>query len=358
MTKRTIPLLAASALSLAALYSFLIAACGRNAESITAEAVRPALVERVAATPGFGADVFSGEIRARHETDLAFRISGKIAAREVETGDAVKPGTVLARLDPDDVKLRFAEAEAQYAPAEAEVKRYRDLRAQNFISQSALDARESAFRAARAQLELARNQQSYAVLRADRAGVVTLVAAEAGQVVAAGQPVMRLALPGEPEVVISIPENRLKAFQSAKRLTVALWSAPGKHYAGRIRELAPAADAATRTFAARISIVDADADVRLGMSASVRLTTDREQQVFVVPQSALTRIDGKPTVWVVDAKAQTVAPRAVTVVEFDANDRVAVADGLNAGDLVVTAGVHKLLPGQKVRPVMAAAEAP
>lgn len=354
MMKRTVPWLATSVASIAALSS-LLTACNNSAGSATAEVVRPALVQRVTATPGFGVDVYSGEIRARHETDLAFRIGGKIVAREVEVGEAVKPGAILARLDPDDVKLRLAEAEAQYVPAEAEVKRYRDLRAKNFISQSALDAKESAFRAARAQFDLARNQDAYAVLRADRAGVVTMIAAEAGQVVAAGQPVMRVARLGELEVVISVSENRLKAFQSAKGVTVTLLSAPGKHYAGRVRELSPAADAATRTFTARISVPDADADVRLGMSASVQLGAGGEN-VFVVPQSALTRIDGKPTVWVVDAKAQTVAPRVVAVAEFGSNDRVAVTGGLRPGELVVTVGVHKLLPGQKVRPVMVAAE--
>ena len=242
MMKRTIPWQPWLAMSVTVTVAFssLLVACGKRADGASAEVVRPALVQRVTATPGFGVDVFSGEIRARHETELAFRIGGKIATREVEVGGLVKPGAILARLDPDDVKLRLAEAEAQYVPAAAEVKRYRDLRAKNFISQSALEAKESAFRAARAQFDLARNQEAYAVLRADRAGVVTMIAAEAGQVVAAGQPVIRLARLDEPEVVISIPENQLKPFQSAQEVTVTLWSAPGKHYAGRVRELSPA----------------------------------------------------------------------------------------------------------------------
>lgn len=335
------------------LIPLLLAACGNNAADVAPEPVRPALVQKVAPASGSLLNVFSGEIRARHETELAFRIAGKITAREVEVGTAVKPGTVLARLDTVDVGLQVNQTEAQRALAEAEVKRYRDLRAKNFISQSALDARETTFRAAEAQSGLARNQSAYAVLRADHAGVVTAVNAEPGQVVAAGQTVVRLARPEEPEVVINVPENRLKEFRAAKKIVVALWSAPGKRYQGRVRELAPVADAATRTFTARVSVLDADADVQLGMTANVMLDNAAGQEVFALPLSALTRIDGKPAVWVFDPVAQTVSPRAVTVSNYGSEDHVGIVGGLKAGEMVVTAGVHKLLAGQKVRPVTA-----
>ena len=352
ISKRASALASAAVLALAAQ---LLAGCGRRPADTGAAAPPPALVQRVSPMPAAGAEFFSGDIRARHETDMAFRIGGKIVAREVEVGASVKPGSVLARLDPADVGAQLAQSEAQFALAEADVRRYRDLRAKNFISQSALDAKESAFRAARAQLDLARNQSAYAVLRADRAGVVTMVNAEPGQVVAPGQTVARLARPDELEVAINVPEGRLRGFQSAERLYVTLWSAPGKRYAARIRELSPMADAATRTFAARVSVLGADSDVRLGMTANVGIDTGRGQ-IFALPQPALTRVDGKPVVWVVDPNAQTVAPRAVTLAEFAVDDKVIIADGLSPGELVVTAGVHKLLAGQKVRPIPVAAE--
>lgn len=333
--------------------AFFLAACGNNAAPPAAEPVRPVLVQKLAPSSASAANTFSGEIRARHETDMAFRVAGKIVAREVDVGMAVKPGTVLVRLDPADAGLLLMQAEARRALAEAEVKRYRDLRTKNFISQSALDARETEYRSVAAQADLARNQAAYAVLRADKTGVVTAVNAEPGQVVAAGQTVVRLARPEEPEVAIEIPENRLQEFHAAKQILVALWSFPGKQYRGQVRELSPVADAATRTFTARISVLDPDADLRLGMTAQVTLGNGAGHEMFVLPLSALTRIDGKPAVWIFDPAAQTVSPRAVTVADFGGEDQAKIVGGLKAGELVVAAGVHKLLAGQKVRPIPA-----
>jgi RND family efflux transporter MFP subunit len=194
-------------------------------------------------------------------------------------------------------------------------------------------------------------------LRADRTGVVTAVNAEPGQVVSAGQTVVRLAQPDQPEVAINIPEGRFKEFRAAKKISIVLWSVPGKLYHGSIRELSPVADAATRTFSARISVLNPDADVQLGMTANVVLDAGA-QQVFLLPLPALTRVDGKPTVWVVDPATKTVAPRAVALAEYRSEDRVAVAGGIKAGDMVVMAGVHKLIAGQKVQPVQAEKASP
>lgn len=337
------------------LIPLLLAACGNKAADSIPEPVRPALVQKVVPAQGSALNIFSGEIRARYETDMAFRIAGKIAAREVDVGTAVKPGTVLARLDPADAGLQLNQSEAQRALAEAEVRRYRELRAKNFISQSALDVRETEFKSVAAQTDIARNQAAYAVLRADKAGVVTMVNAEPGQVVTAGQTVVRLARPEEPEVVIDIPENRLQEFRAAKQISVVLWSTPGKRYPGRVRELSPVADAATRTFTARISVLEPDAGLRLGMTANVIIGNDAGQEVFVLPLSSLTRIDGKPAVWVFDAASQTVIPRAVTISNYGSDDHVSITGGLKTGEMVVTAGVHKLLAGQKIRPVSATA---
>ncbi|CAG4884706.1 Efflux transporter periplasmic adaptor subunit [Georgfuchsia toluolica] len=338
------------AISAPLLATLLLAACGNNAAPPAAEPVRPALVQKLAPVAGSAVNTYPGEIRARHETDMAFRIPGKIVAREVEVGSTVAAGTVLARLDPADTGLRLSQAEAQLALALADVKRLRELRTKNFISQSALEAKETEFKSVAAQADLARNQAAYAVLRADRPGVVTAVNAEQGQVVAAGQPVVRLARPEELEVVVDIAENQLQALRAAKQISIMLWASPGKRYRGRLRELAPAADAATRTFRARISVLEPDAEVRLGMTANIVLGDNAGAEIFILPLSALTRNDGKPAVWVFDPATQTVAPRSVSLSDFSGEDQVNIADGLKAGEIVVIAGVHKLRAGQKVKP--------
>ncbi len=177
---------------------------------------------------------------------------------------------MLARLDPADTALSAAAADAQLELAEADLRRFRNLRQKNFVSQAALEARETAFRSAQAQADLARNQASYAVLRADQAGVVGQVAAEVGQVVAAGQTVMRLARADTLEVAIAIPEIRMPELRTLGEARVSLWADSQAGYRGRLRELSPVADPVTRTYAARVSIDDADARVLLGMTATVR----------------------------------------------------------------------------------------
>lgn len=343
-------------LSAPLLAALLLAACGNNAAPPAAEPVRPALVQKLVPVAGSAANTYPGEIRARFETDMAFRIPGKIVSREVEVGSAVAAGTVLARLDPADAGLRLSQAEAQLALALADVKRLRDLRTKNFISQSALEAKETEFKSLTAQADLARNQAAYAILRADRPGVVTAVSAEQGQVVAPGQPVVRLARPEELEVVVDIPENRRQEFRAAQQLSIMLWASPGKHYRGRLRELAPAADAATRTFRAKVSVLEPDVEVRLGMTANVVLGSNAGKEIFVLPLSALTRIDSKPAVWVFDPATQAVSPRSVSLSDFSGEDQVSIADGLKAGEIVVIAGVHKLRAGQKVKPLATSTE--
>jgi RND family efflux transporter MFP subunit len=289
--------------------------------------------------------VHSGEVRARHETALAFRIGGKMLERKVDTGSAVKAGQLLARLDPADVRLAADQAEAQRALALAEAKRYRDLHAKNFVSAAALDAKETALATAKAQASMARNQAAYANLSADHDGVVAAVLAEPGQVVSAGQPVLRIARDGEREVAIAVAEADVIGLKPGMTAEISLWS--GKRaYQGRLRELSPAADPATRTYAARVSILDADASLALGMTASVRFTAE-SSPALVVPLAALFQQGEKFAVWAIGSDS-TVSLKPVTVAGYtDAGAKIAA--GLQPGERIVAAGVHKLAAGQKVR---------
>lgn len=354
MTPAKPPLPAVAGLVLIA----LVGACARE----PAPALPPRLVAtQVAGAAAIGGEAdYSGEIRPRQETALSFRIGGKLVERSVEVGQSVRPGQILARLDASDVGLNASAARATLAAAEsdlafarAEHERYSDLRARNFVSQAALDAKAAALTAARGKMEaasaqagLARNQSAYASLAADAAGVVSAVLAEAGQVVAAGQPVLRIARPGEMEVAISVPENRVAQLRAGDGARISLWAESGPGYAGRVREIAPMADPVTRTYAVRISLLEPGPAVRLGMTANVRLR-HAGPAALRLPATALFQQDGRPAVWVVGAD-QTLALRPVEVASF-AEDGVLVSAGVQAGERIVTAGVHKLTAGEKVR---------
>ena len=339
----------------------LLGGCGREAPPAPAPDIRPVRAEQVAAQSTGTAIRYAGEVRARYETDLAFRVGGRVNSRQVETGAVVAAGQRLATLDPSDYALAARAARSQLAAAEAEAKlaredliRYTELRTKNFIAQAELDRRSATAAAADAQVRALRaeaarqdNQTDYTHLAAPHAGVVTAVLFEAGQVVAAGQPVVRLARAGEREVRIDVPENALDTLRNAKSLKIRLWSSPDTLYTGQLRELAPMADPATRTYAARITLKQPDAAVKLGMTATVDVATGATA-VLSVPQAALFRVNGQPQVWVVNDKAGTVAARAVELGALD-GERAAVRAGLAAGEWVVTAGVHKLAPGQRVR---------
>lgn len=346
--------------------SALLAACNR-AEPPPPADIRPVRAERVGSVRTDSPVVYPGEVRARVETALAFRVPGRVASRQVEVGTEVEAGQPIATLDPQDYALAAGAAQAQLAAAQAEaalaqadLKRFGELRAQNFISAAELDRRRTAAEAAQARVRQLqdevgrqRNQQAYTRLTAPHAGVITAVEFEAGQVVAAGQTLARLARRGGLEVRIDVPENALDALRQAQSLTIRLWSAPDRRYSGVLRELSPAADPVTRTYAARVRFVAADADVRLGMSATVEVG-GKAQARLAVPQSALFRVNGRPQVWVVDRERGTVAARAVALGAL-AGERAVIDSGLAAGEWVVTAGVHKLAPGQAVRLVAPAA---
>lgn len=330
----------------AALAALLAAGCAKKEEQ--AQPLRTVRVMKVDGAAVSGSLTFPGDVRARYESRLGFRLGGKVVERRVDVGDRVRRGQVLARIDAQDAMLQAGQAEANRALAEAEAKRYRDLRAQNFVSQAVLDAKETALKTAAAQAGVARNQAAYTTLVAERDGIVTAVEVEAGQVVAAGQIVARVAEGNEKEIVIAVPESDMDKVRTASGFTVSLNSLPGRSWAGILRELSPGADAATRTFTARISVPEADETVRLGMSASVQAKVSLHDTAPRLPLSAFFTRNEQANVWVVDPGTLTVK---LTRVETDgvAGNDMRVKSGLAPGMLVVTAGANLLEPGQKVR---------
>jgi RND family efflux transporter MFP subunit len=324
-----------------------LAACSKEAPK--PEPLRPVLTRVLGDVAGGEVVTYSGEVRSRYETQLGFRISGKISARLVDAGAVVKPGDVLAKLDPVDTALSAASADAQLALADAEAKRYRQLRKQNFVSEAALDGKEATLKAMQVQASLARNQSAYSVLRADQAGVVGLVSAEVGQVVTAGQTVFRVARADALEVAISIPEVRMPEVRALKDAEVSLWTDGSAKYKAVLRELSPVADPTTRTFAARVAIIDPDARVLLGMTANVRFLRSGMDNRLTVPLAAIFQEAGKPALWVVNAD-QTVALRPVEVAAYgDSLAVLANTSEVRAGERIVIAGVHKLTAGEKIK---------
>ena len=338
----------------------LLAACTEAAEK-KPEDVRTVRVLKVGATDAARRIEYAGDIRPRHETRLAFRVPGKIIERRVEVGSLVKAGELVARLDAADLGLAEKSAAAQLASVEAErnlaesdFKRYADLRAKSFISQAEYDRRANAFHtaesrlaAARAQHRQAANQAAYAALVADTPGVITAIEAEAGQVVAAGQTVARLARPGEKEVAFAVPESQRELFERPVEIEVSLNARPGRAWKAKLRELSPAADPVTRTYTARASILGAGDDVELGMSARAALVVGRAATQIQVPIAALYSRGEKPQVFVVGADG-TAQLRDVKTAGVS-GERVAIESGLQPGDVVVAAGAQFLRPGQKLR---------
>jgi multidrug efflux system membrane fusion protein len=329
----------------------LLGACGKSVPE--PELSRLVLTQVINANSESGSVSYSGEVRSRYEIPLGFRISGKISARLVDNGALVKAGEVLARLDPADTALSAASANAQLALAEAEVLRYRELRVKNFVSQAALDAKEASYKSTKAQAELARNQSSYTELRADKAGVVELVAAEVGQVVSAGQTVMRVARTDTLEVAVAVPEARMPEVRLRKEAEISLWADEKARYKGVVRELSAVADSLTRTYPARVTILKADEKVLLGMTANVKFLREGAEQPeeakLSVPLTAIFQQEGKPALWVVGAD-QTISLRSVVVLSYGETSAL-LNGGVSSGERIVVAGVHKLTAGEKIRAV-------
>ena len=333
-------------------------ACSKPAPPV--EDVRPVRVLTLAADSAGERLEFSGDVRPRYESQLGFRVGGKIVERKVDVGATVKRGDVLMRLDPQDLRLAESQARATLRAAEterdlarADHKRHVDLRAQNFVSQAVLDAKQSALRAAQANVDAARaglrgqsNQSNYTSLTADADGVVTAIEAETGQVVQPGAPVVRVARTEEKEVVIGIPEDKVGQLRAAGDVVVRLWANESVAIPGKIREVSPVADPATRTYTVKVALPD-NADVRLGMTATVELATGGNGAAGLrLPLTALVQNKGASAVWIVENGAVKLVP--VQVVGQVRND-VLVTGQVRAGQNVVTAGVNLLRNGQKVR---------
>jgi RND family efflux transporter MFP subunit len=304
---------------------------------------------------------FSGEVKPRVESRLGFRVAGKVTRRQAEVGQRVKAGQLLAQLDPQDYRLAADAARAQVAAATtnrdlaaADLKRYQTLKEQNFFSGAEVERRESALKAAQAQVEQAQaqlssqgNQARYTDLLADVSGVVTAVEVEPGQVVAAGTPIVRIAQDGPRDVVFAVPEDKIGALQPGGPVQVKVW-AGNAMLPGRIREVAASADPITRTYPVKVALEGAT-QPPLGATVSVmpQALGHAGQQVIKLPTSAL-RQEGQGTaVWVLEKSTMTVRSQPVLVATADGNEAV-IASGLQPGMLVVSAGVHVLSPGQKV----------
>lgn len=348
--------------SLLLLASLLLAACSKPAPA--PEPLRSVKVITVGDGPLTSGVEFAGEVRARVESRLGFRVAGKLLQRQAEPGQGVKAGQLLAQLDPQDYQLAQEAAQAQVAAARtqrdlaaAEFKRFQALQQQNFISGAELERRETTLKAAQAQLDQAQaqlasqgNQADYTRLTAPAAGIVTAVEAEPGQVLAAGTPVLRLALDGPRDAVFSVPEDRVGAIRVGSGVQIKPWGG-AQAVAGQVREVGAIADPVTRTFLVKAAL-PATARLPLGITLTVApqaLARGQAEPAAVIklPTSALRQEGGVTAVWVLDAATMTVQSQPVQLAGADGNE-VVVASGLQPGMQVVAAGVHVLQPGQKV----------
>jgi RND family efflux transporter MFP subunit len=339
-----------------------LAACDSSTAQQPATA-RPVLAVSVHYEPLVADRSFVGTVRPRIESDLGFRVGGKVSKRLVEVGAMVNAGEPLATLDEVDLNLQAEQAQAELsaaagvlAQASAAEGRSKELRQKGWATDAQLDQAKAAGDEARARLnraqrsvDLTKNSLSYATLVADAPGVVTATLIEPGQVVAPGQAAIRVARLAEKEVVVAIPETLLARAKSGKA-RVSIWSEPDRQYVVKLRELAPSADPTTRTYLAKFSMLDAGNGVQLGMTATLVLSDAASEHVARLPLSALFDQGSGPSLYVVDSKTGAVTLQHVTVKAYESND-VLISGGVDEGASVVTLGVQKLDPAQKVRVV-------
>jgi RND family efflux transporter MFP subunit len=342
-----------------ALMSAILAGCDKPAPTASpARPVRTANVER----PVEGETIsLTGQVRAKDQVNIAFRLDGRLIARPVNVGDALTAGQVVARLDPQNQQNALQSAQANLATTEAALtqarltfSRQQDLiehgwtpRAKFDEAQQALVAAQAQVESAQAQVRIAQDQLSYTVLSADAVGAVTAVGAESGEVVRAGQMVVQVAQQGGRDAIFDVPEELIRTGPRDPLVELVLTNDPQVRATGRVREVAPQADAAIRTFQVKVGIINPPEAMRLGSTVTGRIKL-APPPGLEVPASALTEANGRPAVWVVDPRSQTVALRNVDILRHDPAS-VVISDGLEAGELVVTAGVQTLHPGQKVR---------
>jgi RND family efflux transporter MFP subunit len=338
----------------------LLAGCAPEAETAPPE-VRPVRTVTVVKRYVGETVTYTGRIQAEDEARLAFRIGGRMIERSTNVGDRVSPGQVVAKLEPQDElnALRSAQAgvsaaQAQFAEAKSNFDRQRTLLARDVASRAQFERAEQTLETARAQLDsaeaqlkVAKDRVSDTELKADAPGIVTATGAEAGEVVQAGQLIIRLARKDGRDAVFDVPGQLLRSAPSDPLITVSLTDDPSVTANGRVREVAQQADPVTRTFEVKVGLTDPPAAMRLGSTVVGRMQLDAVP-VIEIPASALTESDRRPAVWVVDPKSLTVSLRNVAVLRHDPAT-VAISEGLATGDIVVTAGTQALHPGQKTR---------
>ncbi|WP_438754072.1 efflux RND transporter periplasmic adaptor subunit [Pararhizobium sp. O133] len=327
----------------------------------TVEVIRPVKTVEIAKADETRTLDYSGSVRARTEMNLGFRINGKIIERLVDIGQRVKAGDLLARVDPADYLLSVRSAQASLDAAERQVEtaelarnRAEQLYAKQVAPKSQLEQAVLSYNqaiatrdSAKSTLDQAKNQVSYADLRSDQNGIVTAVSADVGQVVGSGTPVVTVAVDGEKEVLIAVPETDIAQFKPGKTVKAGFWSDDALMLQGKVREVAGSADPQSRTFAVRVSLPN-DPNVLLGMTATIEATALNAEQAVSIPLTALTQKDKQPIVWTVDRSAATVHARPVTVGDFT-GDGVRISDGLKPGDLVVSAGTQFMTEGLEVK---------
>ncbi|WP_064712243.1 efflux RND transporter periplasmic adaptor subunit [Rhizobium bangladeshense] len=337
-----------------------LSACSEeNAE--VKEVIRPVKVVEIARADDTRKLDYSGSVKARTEMNLGFRVAGKITERLVDIGDRVMPGDVLARVDATDYQLAVKTAEANLAAAErgVETADLANKRAEQLfdksvapksqLEQAALshDQAVSQRDAALSALDQAKNQVSYTELKAGQSGIVTSINADIGQVVGSGSPVVTVAVDGEKEVQIAVPENDIAEFKPGKTVKASFWADDGLVLDGKVREVSGSADQQSRTFAVRVSLPN-DPRVLLGMTATIEADVNNGSSYVSIPLSALAEKDGKQMVWTVDRDTATVHGRAIKVADFT-GDGVHVTEGLDSGDLIVAAGTQFMSENLKVK---------
>ena len=341
--------------------SLLLSLSACKEPEIPVVTTRPAQVWTVKPHEQSSSSTYSGEIKARYEADLSFRVGGKLITRQADIGDEVHPKQSLARLDTTDLNLNIASAranvaavEADVANARAELNRVNELYRKQFIGRAAVDNAQAAYdaanarlSAARSQLKLSGNQAAYTELYTDKSGLITALSAEVGQVVGAGQPIMHIAYDGEREVHIRVGETAGLQLKPGQLVSVTLWAQAQQSLQGKIREISPSTDS-TRSFLVKISLLTAPSDLRLGLTADVSIPNPTKADTSFIPSTALYQEGKQPAVWVVNDKHE-VHLQPITIVSYQ-EDGINVT-GLANGTQVIAAGVHKLNNGQVINPV-------
>jgi len=346
---------------LAVLATLVLTTGCRRAETEKAPEVRPVRTMTIEKRSSADTVALTGTVQAQTEINMSFRIDGRLSERAVGIGDAVRPGQLIARLDPQNeesallsTRAQLAAARAQQSEARSNFERMRDLVAENAVSRSTFDQAEamlktanSSVESAQSQVQLSENRLSYTRLVSDVSGVVAAQGAEPGEVVGAGRMIVQVAKEGGRDAVIDVPAQVKDSAVANPDIQVSLTMDPQVTAMGRVREVSPRADPVTGTFRVRVRLIDPPAAMRLGSTVTARMKRNAFSG-YTLPASAMVRSDRQPAVWVVDPKTGTVSARTVEVQEFEPG-RVVVASGLNLGDIVVTAGVQTLRAGQKVR---------